>query len=35
MMTALLTVKNVIAGSRVYDVFQVNQDAAYHEESKG
>lgn len=34
MMTALLTVKNVIAESRVYDVFQVNQDAAYHEETK-
>lgn len=31
MMTALLTVKNILAGKAVYDVWQVNQDAEYHE----
>jgi protoporphyrinogen oxidase len=31
MMTAMLTVKNIIAGQRVYDVWRVNQDAEYHE----
>jgi protoporphyrinogen oxidase len=31
MMTAMLTVKNILAGSAVYDVWQVNQDAEYHE----
>mgnify|MGYP000697517873 CR=1 FL=1 len=31
MMTAMLTVENIIAGRRVYDVWQVNQDAEYHE----
>jgi protoporphyrinogen oxidase len=34
MMTAMLTVKNLVAGERLYDVFQVNQDAAYHEEDQ-
>jgi protoporphyrinogen oxidase len=31
MMTAMLTVKNILAGARVYDVWCVNQDAEYHE----
>ncbi len=31
MMTAMLTVENIIAGSRVYDVWAVNEDAEYHE----
>lgn len=31
MMTAILTVKNILAGKRLYDVWQVNQDAEYHE----
>ncbi len=31
MMTAMLTVENIIAGSRVYDVWNVNEDAEYHE----
>ncbi len=31
MMTAMLTVKNILAGRSVYDVWQVNQDAEYHE----
>ena len=34
MMTAMLTVKNLVAGERLYDVFLVNQDAAYHEEEQ-
>lgn len=33
MMTAMLAVENIIAGHRVYDLWQVNQDAEYHEES--
>jgi protoporphyrinogen oxidase len=32
MMTAMLTVENIIAGERLYDVWQVNQDAEYHEQ---
>lgn len=32
MMTAMLAVKNILAGKTVYDVWQVNQDAEYHEE---
>lgn len=32
MMTAILTVKNIIAGKMLYDVWNVNQDAEYHEE---
>ncbi|NDU86394.1 MAG: NAD(P)/FAD-dependent oxidoreductase [Ferrovum sp.] len=32
MMTALLTVKNILAGRKEFDVWQVNQDAEYHEE---
>ncbi len=31
MMTAMLTARNIIAGRRQYDVWQVNQDAEYHE----
>ncbi|MGK5094051.1 NAD(P)/FAD-dependent oxidoreductase [Deltaproteobacteria bacterium TL4] len=31
MMTAMLTVSNIEAGKRVYDVWQVNEDAEYHE----
>ncbi|MBX3229823.1 MAG: NAD(P)/FAD-dependent oxidoreductase [Labilithrix sp.] len=34
MMTALLTAENIAAGSRVYDVWEVNQDAEYHEAGK-
>jgi protoporphyrinogen oxidase len=31
MMTAMLTVENIIAGREIYDVWNVNQDAEYHE----
>ncbi|WP_084355757.1 NAD(P)/FAD-dependent oxidoreductase [Novosphingobium lentum] len=31
MMTAMLTVDNIVAGSRVYDIWCVNEDAEYHE----
>ena len=31
MMTAMLTVKNIEAGARVYDIWNVNEDAEYHE----
>lgn len=31
MMTGLLTARNIIAGSQVFDVWDVNEDAAYHE----
>lgn len=31
MMTAMLTVENIIAGEEIYDVWCVNQDAEYHE----
>ncbi len=31
MMTAMLTVKNILAGRQLYDVWRVNQDAEYHE----
>ena len=31
MMTAMLTVKNIIAGEALYDVWNVNEDAEYHE----
>ena len=33
MMTAMLTVKNIVAGRRLYDIWRVNQDAEYHEEA--
>jgi protoporphyrinogen oxidase len=31
MMTAMLTVENIAAGEEKFDVWQVNQDAEYHE----
>jgi protoporphyrinogen oxidase len=31
MMTAMLTVENILAGTRVYDTWCVNEDAEYHE----
>ncbi len=31
MMTALLTAENILAGEKKWDVWQVNQDAEYHE----
>jgi protoporphyrinogen oxidase len=31
MMTAMLTVRNIVAGARVYDIWAVNEDAEYHE----
>jgi hypothetical protein len=31
MMTAMLCVENIVAGRPVYDLWQVNQDAEYHE----
>jgi protoporphyrinogen oxidase len=31
MMTAMLCVKNILAGSPVYDLWRVNEDAQYHE----
>jgi len=31
MMTAMLTVKNIVTGRKVYDVWNVNEDAEYHE----
>ena len=34
MMTAMLTARNIVAGRRVYDVWNVNEDAEYHEEGQ-
>jgi hypothetical protein len=31
MMTAMLTVENILAGRRKFDVWQVNEDAEYSE----
>ena len=31
MMTAMLAAKNIIAGSELYDLWNVNEDAEYHE----
>jgi protoporphyrinogen oxidase len=31
MMTAMLCTENILAGKRLYDLWQVNQDAEYHE----
>jgi len=31
MMTAMLTARNILAGDRLYDVWNVNEDAEYHE----
>ena len=35
MMTALLCAENIMAGQHVHDVWQVNEDAEYHEEVRG
>jgi hypothetical protein len=32
MITALLTAKNILAGRQVFDPWQVNGDAEYHED---
>lgn len=32
MMTAMLSVKNILAGKAIYNTWQVNEDAEYHEE---
>ncbi len=34
MMTAMLCVKNILAGTPLYDLWAVNEDAEYHEECK-
>jgi protoporphyrinogen oxidase len=34
MMTAMLAVRNIIAGARLYDVWGVNEDAEYHEQGR-
>ncbi len=34
MMTAMLAAKNIIANEEVYDIWNVNQDAEYHEEGE-
>ena len=31
MMTAMLTVENIEAGNRIYNIWNVNEDAEYHE----
>ena len=31
MMTAMLTVENIVAGKQVFDIWNVNEDAEYHE----
>ncbi len=31
MMTAMLTARNIIAGQKLYDIWNVNEDAEYHE----
>jgi hypothetical protein len=31
MMTAMLTVENILAGHQQFDTWQVNDDAEYHE----
>ncbi|HRK18516.1 MAG TPA: NAD(P)/FAD-dependent oxidoreductase [Hyphomicrobiaceae bacterium] len=31
MMTSMLTVKNILAGEQLYDIWNVNEDAEYHE----
>jgi protoporphyrinogen oxidase len=31
MMTAMLAARNIVAGARIYDVWNVNEDAEYHE----
>ena len=34
MMTAMLTARNILAGERIYDVWNVNEDAEYHEDGE-
>lgn len=34
MMTAMLCAKNIIAGEQIYNLWDVNQDAEYHEDGK-
>ena len=34
MMTAMLCAKNIVAGENLFDLWQVNQDAEYHEAGK-
>ena len=34
MMTAMLTVRNILAGARLFDVWAVNEDAEYHESGR-
>src|SRR5262249_51807190 len=34
MMTAMLCVRNIVAGDKLYDLWKVNQDAEYHEDGK-
>ena len=34
MMTAMLCAKNIVAGERIYDLWDVNQDAEYHESGR-
>jgi hypothetical protein len=31
MMTSMLTVQNILAGEKIYDIWCVNEDAEYHE----
>jgi hypothetical protein len=33
MMTAMLTARNILPGERLFDIWQVNEDAEYHEAS--
>jgi protoporphyrinogen oxidase len=35
MMTAMLTVRNILADEKLYDVWAVNEDAEYHEAGRG
>ena len=35
MMTAMLCVENILADSKLYDLWQVNSDAEYHEAGAG
>jgi hypothetical protein len=35
MMTAMLTVRNILADEQLYDVWGVNEDAEYHEAGQG
>ena len=35
MMTAMLCVRNIVARRRIYDLWQVNEDADYHESATG